>query len=108
MKSDRKGARSYDISYTWNLERNDTTELTKQETHRLRKGTHGCQREVTVQEFGKVMYTLLYLKWIINKDLLYSTGTSTRCHVPAWMEEGFGGEGTHVYVWLSPLTVPCT
>ena len=25
------------------------------------------------REFGMGMYTLLYLKWIINKDLLYST-----------------------------------
>ena len=25
---------------------------------------------------GKVMYTLLDLKWITNKDLLYSTGNS--------------------------------
>ena len=26
------------------------------------------------RESGKDMYTLLYLKWITNKDLLYSTG----------------------------------
>ena len=48
--------------------------LTKQkETHRLRKQTHGCQGEGIVEDFGKVMYTLLYLKWITNKNLLYST-----------------------------------
>ena len=29
--------------------------------------------EGIVREFGIDMYTLLYLKWIINKDLLYST-----------------------------------
>ena len=29
--------------------------------------------EGTVRKFGKVMYMLLYLKWITNKDLLYST-----------------------------------
>ena len=29
--------------------------------------------EGTVRNFGKVMYTLLYLKWVTNKDLLYST-----------------------------------
>ena len=35
------------------------------------------QREgVTVREFGTDMYTLLYLKWITNKDLLYSTRNS--------------------------------
>ena len=47
----------------WNLKRNDTNELTKQkETHRLRKRTHGCQEEGIVKDFGKVMYTSLYLK----------------------------------------------
>ena len=32
--------------------------------------------EVTVKEFGMDMYTLLYLNWITNKDLQYSTGNS--------------------------------
>ena len=27
------------------------------------------------------MYTLLYLKWITNKELLYSTGNSTQCRL---------------------------
>ena len=37
-KSDREGEISYDIPYMWNLKRNDTNKLTKQnETHRLRK-----------------------------------------------------------------------
>ena len=40
--------------------------LTKQKTHRLRKRTHGYQREGIVTEFGKVMYSLLYSKWITN------------------------------------------
>jgi len=30
----------------------------------------------TVREFGINRYTLLYFKWIINKDLLYGTGNS--------------------------------
>ena len=30
--------------------------------------------EGIVKEFGMDMYTLLYLKWITNKDLLSSTG----------------------------------
>ena len=61
----------YDISYMWNLKRN---ELTKQkETHRLRERHYGClgkDGEGTVKEFGINKYTLLYLKWIINKDTL--------------------------------------
>ena len=35
-----------------------------------------------VSEFGMVMYTLLYLKWITHKDLLYSTWNSAQCYVP--------------------------
>ena len=56
--------------------------LTKQkETHRLRKLTYGCQGgeglgEGMVREFEMDMYTLLYFKWITNKDLLYSTWKS--------------------------------
>ena len=38
-----------------------------------------------VRESGIGMYTLLYLKWITSKDLLYSTENSTQCHVTAWM-----------------------
>ena len=51
------------------------------------------------------MYTLLYLKWIINKNLLYSTGNSAQCYMAAWMGGEFGGKWIHVYVWLSPFTV---
>ena len=29
-----------------------------------------------VREFGMDMYTLLYLKWMTNKDLMYSIGNS--------------------------------
>ena len=55
-------------------------------------------REGTVREFGRDMYTLLYFKWIINKDLLCSTGISAQCDVVAWMRGEFGGEWIHVYV----------
>ena len=51
------------------------------------------------------MYTRLYLKWIANRDLLYSTWNSARCHWAACMEGEFGGEWLHVYVWLSPFAV---
>ena len=37
------------------------------------------------------LYTLLYLKWITNKDLLYSTGNSAPCYLAAWMGGEFGG-----------------
>ena len=80
--------------------------LTKQkETHRLRKQTHGCWGEGIVKDFGKVMYILIYLKWITNENLLYSTWNSAQCYVPAWMGERFGGEWIYVCVLLSPFAV---
>ena len=58
-----------------------------------------------VREFGINMYILLYLKWITNKDLLYSTGNSVQYYVAAWIRGEFGGEYIHVQRWLSPFTV---
>ena len=47
------------------------------------------------------MYTLVFLEWITNKDLLCSAGNSVQCHVAAWMGWELGEERIHVYVWLS-------
>ena len=48
------------------------------QTHRLiesrEKGGEGI-----VKEFGIRMYTLLYLKWVTKRDLLYSTRSSAQC-----------------------------
>ena len=55
-------------------------------------------REGIVKEFEIHMYTLLYLKWITNKDLLWSTGNSAQCYVAAWMGGEFGGERIHIYI----------
>ena len=33
------------------------------------------------REFGMDMYTLIYLKWITNKDILDSTWNSAQCYV---------------------------
>ena len=41
--------------------------------------------EGIVREFVIDMYTLLYLKWISNKDMLYSTGNFTQYSVMAYM-----------------------
>ena len=47
--------------------------LTKwKETHRQRMNLW-LPGEGTVMEFGMVVYTLLYLKWITNEDPLYGT-----------------------------------
>ena len=56
---------------------------------------------------GMGMYTVLYLKWITNKDLLYSTWNSAQCYVAAWMGGEFGGEAVlqHPKPTLATITV---
>ena len=48
--------------------------------------------EGIVRKFGINRYILLYLKWITNKDLLYSTENSAQCYVEVWMGAEFEGE----------------
>ena len=55
-------------------------------------------REGIVRKFGMDMDTLLYLKWITNKFLLYSTWNSAQCYVLAWMGREFGDNG-YMYVY---------
>ena len=38
------------------------------------------------------IYTLIFFKWITNKDILYNTWNSAQRHVAAWMGGVFGGE----------------
>ena len=42
-------------------------------------------------------YTLLYLKWITNKEVLYSTENSVRCYVAVWIEGEFGKKWILLY-----------
>ena len=81
----------------------------KAETHRLREWIYAClggRIELkSVGEFWMGMYTLLYLKWITKKDLVYSTWNSVHCYVAAWMGGELAGEWTHGYVQLNPFTV---
>ena len=45
-----------------------------------------------------ILNTLPYLKWIMNKDLLYSTGNSAQCMwQPGW-ERSFRENG-HMYMY---------
>ena len=55
--------------------------------------SYGCWGEGIVRNFGKVVYTLLYLKYITNKNLLYSTGNSAQCYVAAWRGGELGENG---------------
>ena len=60
--------------------------------------------------FGIDRYTVLFLKWKTNKDLLYSAGNSAHCYVVAWVGGEFGEEWIHVFVWLNPcicILYPC-
>ena len=51
-----------------------------------------------VRDFGKVMYTLLCLKWITNKDLLYAHGALLSVMwQPGW--EGSLGENGYMYTY---------
>ena len=66
------------------------------------------------------MYTLLYLKWMTDKDLTYSTWNSAQCNVASWIGGLFGGEWiqawlglgscwswglVNTYIWLGPFGV---
>ena len=42
-------------------------------------GARGGMEEGMVKESEMDRYTLLYLKWITSKDLVYSTGKSAQC-----------------------------
>ena len=83
----------------WNLKINDTNELTYK-TERDREWTYGCWGKGWLTDFGIDMYTLLYLKWIINKDLLYNTWNSDQCYMAACM-----GENRYMYIygWVPSL-----
>ena len=55
----------------------------------------GRRQKGIVREFGKVMYTLLYLKWITIKDLRVAYGVSVCAH------------SVCVQLFLSSWTVAC-
>ena len=84
----------------WNLKRNDTNKLTyktevESQTWRRNFWLSDWKVEMgegIVRESGMHMYTLLCLKRITNKVLLYSTGKSVQCYVAAWMGGEFRGE----------------
>ena len=77
--------------------------ICKTKTHRLRKQTYGCRgegwEEGIVRGFGMNMYTLLYLKWITNKDpygMAHGTPLNVMGH-PGW--EGSLGENGSMYMY---------
>ena len=57
--------------------------------------------EGIVREFGKVLYTLLYSKWITNKDPLYGTWNSIYSMLCVSLVDGeVGGLGENGYMYM--------
>ena len=88
----------------WNLKENQKymiqmNLLTKQRLTDLENKLMVAGGEGIVREFGKIMYTVLYSKWITNKDLLYSIWNSTQCYAPVCMGGGLGESG-YMYIPL--------
>ena len=97
------------------LKRKPPTEISRRLIcQHIQKQTHGLtdpEDKLTVaggvgiiRGFGMDMVTLLFFKWITNKDLLYSAGNSAHCYVAAWMGWESGGR-RDTYGWLSPLLI---
>ena len=111
VKQVREGKIAYDIPYMWNLIRNDTNELFKNRNrlialeNELMAAKKEGWGEGIIREFGMDMYTLVYLKWVTNNIVSYSSGNSAQCYVEAWMTGESGGECIHVYVRLNPFAV---
>ena len=61
-------------------------------------------REGTVREFRMDMYTLLYLKWIANKDHCTAHGTLLNAMWPSGQEGNLGENGyMYMYGWVPSL-----
>ena len=90
-KSDREGEILYDIPYMWNLKKKKKMIQMTYLQSRKRLTDLENKFRVTREEDGKKgqlgnlvsTCTLPYLKWITNKDLLYSTGNSAQFYVAA-------------------------
>ena len=54
----------------------------------------GCEEGI-VRECGMDIYTLLYLKWISDKNILYSTGNSAQYSIIIYMGKEFEKELIH-------------
>ena len=96
----------------WNLKKNDINELIykTEQTNRYRKQTYGYQRgqwggQIN-QGFGINIYTLLRIKQINNKDILYSTGNYIQCLVINYNEKESEKEYVYVCITESLCCIP--
>ena len=81
--------------------------IKQKQTYRFRKRIYGCLGERD-RELGMDIYTLLYVKGISNKVLLYSTGNSAQCYIAAWMGGEFGRIDTCIHMTESLCCPPKT
>ena len=96
----KRGIQKEVIQVTYLQNRNRHTSLQNKLTVARAEGLDSRDRK-----FGVNTYTLLYLQWISNKNLLDSTRNSAQCYVADWIGEGFRGEWIPIYVSLSPFIV---
>ena len=83
-------------NWTYIQNRNRLTDLQNELTaaSRGRMAGGGIVRETEID-----MYTLLYLKWITYKVLLYSTGNSAQYYVAAWIWNSSFGKNGYMYMY---------
>ena len=75
----------------------------QKQAHRHRKQIYGCQRgkEGGInQEVGIKIYILLYIKQIINMDLLFNTGNYTQYLVITYKGNNLKRIYIYVYVYI--------
>ena len=63
--------------------------------------TWGKERGEINWETGTDICTLLYIKQITNKDLLYSTGNSTQYSVMTYMGKNLKKEWIYIYIHIT-------
>ena len=75
---------SCDITYIWNLIKMIQKDLfaKKKQAHRFQKQSYGYHRSNHCGKGGAgrvgITHTHYYIKWIINRNLLHSTGKATQ------------------------------
>ena len=102
-KSERERQLPYDITYMWNLkyDKNETIYENRKRLTDIDIQTRGCQGGWgggggMDWEFGISRCKLLYIEWINNKVLLYSTGNYIQ--YPAINHNGKEYEKEYIYV----------
>ena len=92
----------------WTLKGNDTNELIcgTEKNSQTQKMNLWVPGEGIVRDFGMVVYTLLYLKCITNKNLLHGTWNSLSVMCWPGCEGNLEEKNGYIYLYdLSPFTL---